>query len=54
VLAANPYSVVSVVLDEQVADVITFVRNNWGNDASQVDARTVASLRPPALRQAWK
>jgi len=79
VLAANPDSVVSVVLkggmtprtastpaqfampsfawrlsDEQVADVVTFVRNNWGNDASQVDARTVASLRPPALRQASK
>jgi alcohol dehydrogenase (quinone), cytochrome c subunit len=79
VLAANPDSVVSVVLkgamtprtastpaqfampsfawrlsDEQLADVVTFVRNNWGNDASQVDPRTVASLRPPALRQASK
>jgi len=40
--------------DEQVADVVTFVRKSWGNDASQVDARTVASLRPPAMRQASK
>jgi mono/diheme cytochrome c family protein len=38
--------------DEQVADVVTFVRHSWGNDASQVDARTVSSLRPRELRQA--
>jgi alcohol dehydrogenase (quinone), cytochrome c subunit len=38
--------------DEQVADVVTFVRRNWGNDAGEVDAGAVSSLRPPSLRQA--
>jgi mono/diheme cytochrome c family protein len=40
--------------DEQVADVVTFIRRSWGNDAGQVEAETVATLRPPAPRQASK
>jgi mono/diheme cytochrome c family protein len=40
--------------DEQIADVITFIRHSWGNDASQVEARTIASLRPPAPQPAAK
>jgi alcohol dehydrogenase (quinone), cytochrome c subunit len=40
--------------DEQVADVATFVRRSWGNDAGEVDAGAVSSLRTPALRQALK
>lgn len=76
VLAANPASVISVVLkgamtprtaptpaqfampsfawrlsDEQVADVATFVRRSWGNDAGEVDARAVSSLRPAEMAQ---
>jgi len=31
--------------DQQVADVATYIRNSWGNQASQVDAADVAKLR---------
>ena len=31
--------------DQEVADVATFVRNSWGNQAQPVDSRTVRSLR---------
>jgi mono/diheme cytochrome c family protein len=31
--------------DQQVADVVTYIRNNWGNTASPVDAETVKTLR---------
>ncbi len=37
--------------DEQVADVATFVRRSWGNDAGEVNARAVSSLRPAELAQ---
>jgi mono/diheme cytochrome c family protein len=40
--------------DEQVADLATFIRRSWGNDAGEVDGRAVASLLTPALRQASK
>jgi mono/diheme cytochrome c family protein len=36
--------------DRQVADVVTYVRNSWGNEASAVDAGDVAKLRH-TLRQ---
>lgn len=32
--------------DQQIADVATYIRNDWGNRASPVTARAVASLRP--------
>jgi mono/diheme cytochrome c family protein len=38
--------------DQQVADVATFVRRSWGNDATPVDIGIVASLRPAAVRRA--
>ncbi len=38
--------------DEQVADVATFVRSSWGNDAGLVDDRAVSLLRHGAVRQA--
>jgi mono/diheme cytochrome c family protein len=31
--------------DQEVADVVTFIRANWGNKASAVDAATVGKLR---------
>ena len=31
--------------DQDIADVITFIRNQWGNQASAVTARQVATLR---------
>ena len=31
--------------DQDIADVITFIRNQWGNQASAVTARQVAALR---------
>jgi len=31
--------------DQEVADVATYVRNSWGNRASPVSAKQVASLR---------
>jgi alcohol dehydrogenase (quinone), cytochrome c subunit len=31
--------------DEDIADVITFVRNGWGNQAPTVTAAQVAKLR---------
>jgi alcohol dehydrogenase (quinone), cytochrome c subunit len=31
--------------DEDIADVVTFIRNQWGNQASAVTARQVATLR---------
>ena len=40
--------------DEQVADVVTFVRRSWGNDADEVGARAVSSLRPAEPVQASK
>jgi mono/diheme cytochrome c family protein len=34
--------------DDQVASVLTFIRNSWGNAASAVAARDVASVRAEA------
>jgi mono/diheme cytochrome c family protein len=31
--------------DQEIADVSTFIRNSWGNQAAQVEARDVADLR---------
>jgi mono/diheme cytochrome c family protein len=31
--------------DDQVADVLTYIRNSWGNSASSVDAATVKKQR---------
>ena len=31
--------------DDELADVLTFVRNTWGNEASPIDAETVARVR---------
>ncbi|MFS3137273.1 c-type cytochrome [Gluconacetobacter sacchari] len=40
---------------EQIADVVTFIRGAWGNNASPVDATSVASLQhsapPPVLSE---
>jgi mono/diheme cytochrome c family protein len=32
--------------DKQIADVLTYVRNSWGNSASTVNADDVANIRP--------
>ncbi|MGZ8907433.1 MAG: c-type cytochrome, partial [Methylobacter sp.] len=31
--------------DRQIAEVLSFIRNSWGNEASPVTARQVSSLR---------
>ncbi|MFT9258014.1 MAG: cytochrome c [Acetobacter sp.] len=31
--------------DQEVADIVTFIRSSWGNHASGIDAATVAKLR---------
>lgn len=31
--------------DQQVADILTYIRNNWGNSAPAVQTQTVATLR---------
>lgn len=36
--------------DQQVADVVTYIRNSWGNAAPAVDEGTVSSLRKDLLR----
>jgi mono/diheme cytochrome c family protein len=33
------------VSDQQVSDVLTFIRSSWGNKAPAVDAAAVARLR---------
>ena len=38
--------------DEEVADVVSFVRGSWGNGAAPVEAATVKPLRPPVQRDA--
>ena len=32
--------------DEQIAEVLSFVRSTWGNDAAAVTAEQVNKLRP--------
>ena len=31
--------------DQEVADIVTFIRSSWGNKGAPVDAATVASVR---------
>ena len=31
--------------DQQIADVLTYIRNDWGNSASSVSPEEVASVR---------
>jgi mono/diheme cytochrome c family protein len=38
--------------DQDAADVVTFIRSSWGNDAAAVDAAAVKSLRPRATKEA--
>jgi mono/diheme cytochrome c family protein len=38
--------------DDEVAAVVTYVRNSWGNDASPVSADTVRPLRSRITRAA--
>ena len=38
--------------DDQVAAVVTFVRNNWGNAAPAVSASDVAKLRKQLAQRA--
>lgn len=40
--------------DQQVADVVSFIRNSWGNQASKVKAEDVARLRKQAADQVQK
>ena len=35
----------NLLTDEELADVLTFVRNNWGNSGSSISAETVARVR---------
>lgn len=43
---SNPMPSFSTVLkDNEIADVLTFIRNNFGNKASLITAKTVASVR---------
>jgi mono/diheme cytochrome c family protein len=34
--------------DQDAADIISFIRSSWGNDAKPIEAPKVAALRPPA------
>ena len=34
-----------ILNDDQVADVLTYIRNSWGNSASPVDAATIKKAR---------
>ena len=42
--------------DDELADVLTFVRNTWGNKAAPISAATVKRVRTETLRQTtfWK
>ncbi|MEJ6578268.1 MAG: sialate O-acetylesterase [Akkermansiaceae bacterium] len=35
----------SIMTDEQIADVSTYIRNSWGNKASPVDGKSVRKIR---------
>jgi mono/diheme cytochrome c family protein len=35
----------ALLSDQEVADVVSFIRSGWGNQAAPVDAATVAKLR---------
>ena len=40
--------------DDEIADVLTFVRGNWGNQASAVSAREVGRLRKVIIIESHK
>ena len=40
--------------DQQIADVVTFIRNGWGNHAAVASAHEVAELRKRRTRPAMK
>jgi alcohol dehydrogenase (quinone), cytochrome c subunit len=31
--------------DQDAADIVSFIRSSWGNDATPIEAPTVAALR---------
>jgi mono/diheme cytochrome c family protein len=37
--------------DRQIAEVLSFIRNSWGNKASPVTTREVSSLRHALQKQ---
>lgn len=37
--------------DQQVADVLTYIRNSWGNESKQIDASDVRALRGALARE---
>jgi mono/diheme cytochrome c family protein len=41
----NPMPAQAVLSDQQIADVLTYVRNSFGNKASVVTAAEVKALR---------
>ncbi|WP_449424854.1 c-type cytochrome [Rhodanobacter lindaniclasticus] len=40
--------------DREVADVVTFIRGSWGNQAAPVSAHDVAKLRTDAMKAAYQ
>lgn len=42
----------ATLTDQQIADVLTFVRNSWGNKAPAVSPDTVAAIRAAEKRTA--
>jgi len=40
--------------DRQIAEVLSFIRNSWGNEASPVTARQVSSLRNALQKKPYK
>jgi cytochrome c oxidase subunit II len=38
----------NILDDDEIAAVVTFIRTSWGNDASEVEAETVAEVREAA------
>jgi putative heme-binding domain-containing protein len=46
----------NLLTDSELADVLTFVRNNWGNSGSSISAETVARVRAATSERSiyWK
>jgi len=42
----------AIMTDEQIADVITYVRNSWGNKASPMDEKSVRRIRGEISKRA--
>ena len=36
--------------DQQIADVLTFIRNSFGNEASEISPQKVAAVRKEVMR----